>query len=269
MTVKMDDRFAAGLRAALVEHVQASPTRRRRRWRVTLTAGVVVLVTGGGVAAAAATGVLPLPGSDVSHPLAAPVTATGTGTQTVHLGAPPAGAASIDIKLTCLTAGTFRTADGASMRCDAADAASRQTMGWRLPVQPGQGSTTIHAGAGERWRLVATYSAVTTTSWGVNADGLTFGVANDEGTPDLVAVIATNGKTGYVYAKDLNEPAPANPSQALQWQNSPLVTIHLPVYEPDGKTQIGVFDVRRHAAAMRKDDTTAATTMSPNTSSTN
>ena len=103
----------------------------------------------------------------------------------------------------------------------------------------------------------------------MNADGLTFGVANDEGTPDLVAVIATNGKTGYVYAKDLNEPAPANPSQALQWQNSPLVTIHLPVYEPDGKTQIGVFDVRRHAAAMRKDDTTAATTMSPNTSSTN
>ena len=151
MTVKMDDRFAAGLRAALVEHVQASPTRRRRRWRVTLTAGVVVLVTGGGVAAAAATGVLPLPGSDVSHPLAAPVTATGTGTQTVHLGAPSAGAASIDIKLTCLTAGTFRTADGASMRCDAADAASRQTMAGVCPFNPDRArrrSTPAQANAG-------------------------------------------------------------------------------------------------------------------------
>jgi hypothetical protein len=51
MTVQMDDTFAAGLRAALVEHVQASATGRRRRWRVTPTAGVAVLVTGGGVAA--------------------------------------------------------------------------------------------------------------------------------------------------------------------------------------------------------------------------
>jgi hypothetical protein len=102
----------------------------------------------------------------------------------------------------------------------------------------------------------------------VNADGLTYGVPNDQGTPDLVAVFATNGKTGYVYAKDLNEPSPANPSQALQWQNSPLVTIHLPVYEPDGKTQIGVFDVRRHAIAMQDGDGTPATTMSPGLPST-
>ncbi|MGH8889021.1 MAG: peptidase M56 family protein, partial [Acidothermaceae bacterium] len=249
--VKIDDRFAAGLRAALVEHVRASPTPRRRRWRITISVGVAVLVTGGGVAAAAATGVLPLPGGDVVTPLAASVTVTGTGTQTVQLGTAPAGAVSIDIKLTCLTAGTFLTADGASMQCSPADASSGQTMGWHLPVQPGQHSTTIRAGAGERWRLVATYSAVATTSWGVNADGLTYGVANDHGTPDLVAVVATNGKTGYVYAKDLSEPAPANPSRALHWQDSPLVTIHLPVYEADGKTQVGVFDVHRRAASMQ------------------
>lgn len=251
MNTTMDERFATVLRAALIEHVQDGRARRwRARWRIPLAVSAAVLAIGGGVAAAAATGVLPLPGGHVVTPLAQPVTVDGVATQTVDLGTPPSGATSIDIKLTCLTAGTFYTADGASLQCDAADA-GRGQMGWQLPVVPGQHTTTVRAGAGQRWRLVATYADVTTTTWGTNADGLTYGVPNERGTPDLVAVIATNGETGYVYAKALDEPTPANPSQALHWQNSPLITIHVPVYQPDGKTQIGVFDIRRHTAAVQ------------------
>jgi hypothetical protein len=110
-------------------------------------------------------------------------------------------------------------------------------MGWQIPVQSGQHTTVIHAGTGERWRVVATYSARTTTAWGTNDDGLTYGVANDRGTPDLLAVIATNGETGYVYSRDLQVPEPTG----LQTGASTSKPIHLPVYTSDGHTVIGQF----------------------------
>ncbi|MFG2044802.1 hypothetical protein [Dactylosporangium sp. NPDC048998] len=189
----------------------------------------------------------PLPGAQVVIPLTKPVTVDGAGTQTVDLGTPPSGATDIDVELSCLSAGTFYFADGASVGCSDGDV-GRPPARYQLPLRPGQHSTTISAATGQRWRLVATYAKVTTSAWGTNADGLTYGVADAHGTPDLVAVTATNGKAGYVYAKDLAEPTPANPSQAVQQQNSPVITIHLPVYEADGKTKIGQFDVQRHTA---------------------
>ena len=235
MTVMMDEGFAANLRTALVEHVEETRTRRRRtRWHVTVGAGVGVLIVGGGIAVAA--GVLALPGADVVKPLAASVTGTGTGTATVELGTPPTGATAIDIKLTCLTAGTFFTADGASLVCTADDAVVG-TMGWRLPLQAGQHTTTIRAGAGQRWSLLATYSHVTTTAWGINGDGLTYGVMNDNGTPDLLAVIASNGKTGYAYSRDLHAPEPTG----LQTGPNTSRPIVVPVYTSDGHSVIGQF----------------------------
>lgn len=74
-------------------------------------------------------------------------------------------------------------------------------------------------------------------TWGVNANGQTHGVANDNGTPDLIAAIATNGKTGYVYAHDLEQPAPT----ALQSGTPPGQTRTIPVYTSDGHTEIGQF----------------------------
>lgn len=236
MTVKMDEAFASNLRAALVEHVEATPARRRRaRRNVTVGAVLGVLLIGGG-GVAVATGVLLLPGADLVTPVASSVTQSGTGTGTVELGSPPAGATVIDIKLTCLTPGTFQTEDGATLVCEDADT-SNGTMMWQVPVVPGQHSTAIRAGAGQRWRLVATYSDVRTTPWGKNADGLTYGVANDNGTPDLLAVIATNGKTGYVYSRDLQVPEPTS----LQTGASTSQPIRLPVYTSDGQTVIGEF----------------------------
>jgi hypothetical protein len=235
MTVKMDDTYAAALRSALVDQVERSRSDGPRRSRsLMLGAGTAVVLLGGGVAVAS--GTLTLPGADVVRPLAASVTQEGAGTATVDLGSPPAGSTVIDIGLTCLSAGTFYTEDGASLRCDAGDAGSG-TIGWQLPLRPGQQTTTIRASDGERWRLVATYSDVSTTAWGVNADGLTYGVVNSDGTPDLLAVVATNGRTGYVYSRDLAIPAPTG----LQTGTSTTAPLRLPVYQPDGRTVIGEF----------------------------
>ena len=62
-------------------------------------------------------------------------------------------------------------------------------------------------------------------------------MANDNGTPDLIAAIATNGKTGYVYARDLEQPAPTT----LQLGTPPGETRTIPVYTSDGHTEIGQF----------------------------
>jgi len=152
----------------------------------------------------------------------------------VELGAPPTGTTGLEIRLACLTAGTFLTADGASLVCDASTAGTG-AMSWHLAVVAGQRSTVITAGAGERWRLVATYSRVTDTKWGVNADGLTYGVANDRGTPDLVAAIASNGKEGHVYSRYLIERAPTS----LQIAAPTGRVRSIPIGKSDGHTVIG------------------------------
>ncbi|MCU1678854.1 MAG: hypothetical protein JWM93_3612 [Frankiales bacterium] len=235
MTVTMDDEFAAQLRAALIKHIEEEPQRHRRgRRKLAALLGGGVLVMGGGVAVA--TGVLPLPGTDVVTSVAAPVTATRTGTATVDLGEAPAGTTAIAIQLMCLSAGHFFTEDGANMVCGPEDA-GHGTMGWQLAVQPGQRSTTIRAGAGESWRLVATYSMVETTAWGVNADGQTYGVANDSGTPDLIAAIATNGELGYIYSTEMLLPAPTS----LQTEPATTEPRRVTVYASDGRSVIGEF----------------------------
>lgn len=71
-----------------------------------------------------------------------------------------------------------------------------------------------------------------------NGSGQTYGSlisAESVGeTPDLVSVVATdNGKTGYVYSSDLNDL-----SQITADGN-----VYIPVYNQDGKTQIGTFEL--------------------------
>lgn len=239
MTVRMDETFAAGLRAALVSEVQAATraSRRRRARRVAAgLGGLAVIAAGTAVAATVLSGP---PGSDKVTSLAPVVTFTGRGTQTVDMGQPPAGANRIELRLTCLTPGVFVFTDGASAECRADDV-GRSVTTYSLPIAPGQHSTTIQAGAGQRWHLLAQYANATATSWGVNSDGHTYGVANGRGIPDLVAVIATNGRKGYVYAAQLQDaqPEPTSPAQAATMR--PTHTA-IPVYESDGHTVIGQF----------------------------
>ncbi|MGO9902459.1 MAG: hypothetical protein ACLP0J_22865 [Solirubrobacteraceae bacterium] len=254
MSEQMDERFATALRELLVEQVE-SPGRPRswmlgqKRW-ITRVGAVVALAAGGGGIAYATGALTSPPGRNEITALASPVIATGTGTQTVDLGRRPQRATTIDISFTCLTAGDFTFADGSSLECDhgAIDYAdnghpdSTTTYG-TISIAAGQHTTTITATPGARWRLIATYASVSTTAWGVNANGQTYGVQNQHGTPDLIAVIATNGRSGYVYADQLNPPLPKSIAQALAQNNAPPRTVT--VYRSDGKTPIGKFVVNR------------------------
>jgi hypothetical protein len=242
--VQMDETFAAALRDLLVEQVQGAGRQGSwftgaRRWIA--GAGTVLLLAGGGGGIAYATGAFTTePGGDAVTKLSSPVTAAGTGTQTVDLGTPPVGSTAIHISFTCLTAGDFTFADGARVHCDSADAGPQSSPAtYTISIAPGQASTTITATPSARWRLVATYASVTTTAWGVNASGQTYGIQNQHGIPDLVAVIATNHRSGYVYADQLFTPPPKTPSQAVAENNAPPRT--LTVYQSDGKTPIGEF----------------------------
>ena len=242
MSVQMSQTFAVALRAELVECVRRDAVPSRRRWWKAAAFTVATLVAAGsGVAIADQFGTTP--GSNVVTPLAATVTVSASGTQTVELGKAPAGANHIDIKLTCLTAGRFVVADGASLVCTEGHPGRDDTAGtilYGLPLAPRQHTTTITAASGARWRLEATFSKVTTTAWGINANGQTYGVANANGTPDLVAAVATNGKDGYIYASQLQQPNYTSPAQALAAQKHHHSGA-LRVYELDGKTVIGTF----------------------------
>lgn len=184
-----------------------------------------------------------LPGGDAVARLGTPTSKDGVGTQLVRLGPRPSGATHIDIEFSCLTAGTFKFADGAGMSCTAndvhVDGQPAMTL-YKLSLAPGQDSTTIVADEDAGWRLLAAYARVERIPWGVNARGETYGVENDDGTPDLVGVSATNGRSGYVYARML-EPKnrPTSPAEAATMV--PESRAPIPVYESDGRTVVGEF----------------------------
>lgn len=262
MTTEMSDTFSMALRDLLVAQVQGSADpqrlrlRRSSRWTVRAGAALIIAAGGGGIAYATGVFTTTPPGGPLVTNLAQPVTVTGNGTQTVQLGPIPHGTNAIAISFTCLTAGNFTFANGAGVDCAATDVAGMEANPSTdtLPITLGEDSTTITAAAGSRWRLTATYATVSTTAWGVNASGQTYGTANQYGTPDLVAVDATNGRTGYAYATQLTSPAPTSPSQAVSENNSPPKT--LTVYDSDGKTPIGKFVTRTGPAVTQT--TTAA-----------
>ncbi len=245
---RMDETFAQRLRSVLVEQVDASsPARvRRRRWwvGVGVFAGVGLV---GGVGAATA-GFFTVPGADIVTEVAAPAERVHTGTQTVDLGPAPEGATHISMELACLSAGTLYAEGGASMSCS-----PNGIDGWggfTIALKPGKHSTEIRTSTPEmRYRLRATYVNQTPTEWAVNENGDTYGAPNDRGEPDLLSVIATNGKVGYSYSQELNEASGrtaaekfTSPEDALVWQEARLgKSFAVPVYEADGETVIGEF----------------------------
>ncbi|MEO7124873.1 MAG: hypothetical protein ABI382_05215 [Nakamurella sp.] len=172
-------------------------------------------------------------------PLAKPVTVTGTGTQTVDLGEAPTGTTNIEIELACLTAGTFQFSDGAAIECAAGDIGTRSATGsYRRSASGTTRTTTITAKPGDRWRATFTYSKVTIKPWGVNTRGQTYGVTNENGTPGLIATVATNDKDGYVLSKELDVTPPTSLSQAAPT---------LPHLEPSPYTHSRIHMRRRHS----------------------
>lgn len=246
--LRADERFSNALRAELVSQIQqSSPARVRRRLRLWLGAGALAGAGLLGGIGAAAAGLFTLPGGEQVTPLATPLTVTHVGTATVQLGDPPTGTTGIEMRLLCLTPGRFEYDDGASSSCTAADI-DRKTPSvnesvYTIPLAPGQKSVTIRTGADSRWQLTAKYVKQERSAWAVNAKGQTYGVEiPGKGVPDLIAVIATSGSSGYVYAKDLyGGPMPTSPDDAVKNFSNPI-RHGIPVYLSDGETRVGVFE---------------------------
>jgi hypothetical protein len=117
-----------------------------------------------------------------------------------------------------------------------------------VPLVHGTGTVTINTSANASWTLQALYVNRVTSSWGINANGQTYGVPNQNGSPDLIAVVTDQGKIqGYVNAAEQNCAAGGDlksPTQALAWDKaSKNRNISIPVYTSDGTTVIGTFIV--------------------------
>jgi hypothetical protein len=240
----IDPTFAAGLRNEAISFVRQRP----RRWRLSrrLTAGAAgcLVLVGGGVALAA--GVLTQPGGSVTTNLGTAVTVTRTGTATINLGPRPASANDVSLTLTCDSAGTFGF-PGGNVTCtsqDLSEPAQDRQASITVGLRRGQHSITVSAAATATWTLRADYVHQSTTVWGVNAHGQTYGAINEHGTPDLVAV--DNGQvSGYVKASEMNCASGgdvANPAQAQAWDRASADReISIPVYKSDGTTIVGTF----------------------------
>jgi len=247
----VDDLFSDALRAELVTRVEkVAPSRAKKHARLwagtAVFAGIGVL---GGVGATAA-GLFITPGSTQVTPLASPVTETHTGTATVQLGPPPAGTTGIELQLNCLTPGRFEFGNGANSICRVEDVGTRQDWaGYTVPLKAGKESITITTSPEAKWKLTAQYVDTKITDWAVNSDGATYGAVNENGSPDLVAVIATNGTPGYAYRTDLEDANGTtamktfkSPADALAWQEAIKgKEFVVPVYDSTGKTMVGEF----------------------------
>jgi hypothetical protein len=72
-----------------------------------------------------------------------------------------------------------------------------------------------------------------------NASGLTYGSSQTGKDPDLVAVIGNCGRGGYVFSNQLFDPTPWDPQAGSEAGSRRTI----PVYEPDGTTQIDTFTI--------------------------
>jgi len=251
---RLNRDFSGALRTVLTARVDAeAPVKERRYRRLWFGSGICVGVGLLGGVGAAAAGILVLPGGANVTVLAAPVVETHSGTATVDLGPAPAGVTSAAVELTCLTPGRFVFDDGASIVCTAADMGTSSALsgGYNIPLAPGQHTLQVSTDPAASWTLRATYVRQATTDWAINSQGQRYGVINAYGTPDLVAVVATNGKNGYARSKDLFDAdgtAASNsfksPDDAIAWQEANRGKKHtVPVYESDGTTRVGEFIV--------------------------
>jgi hypothetical protein len=260
----MDPVFADGLRESLIRRVESAPRRRLARpWRWGIGAVLITGLLGSGTAIAAQLSVQP--GGDVHTDLATPVVTSRVGTASIPLGVRPKGASEVSLQFFPQDVGTYAFGRGGASETVTAAMLARSvgpasTTSGDLPtaavvlrvaqLDPGGRSFTITTSASTlRWSASLTWVGSRTTPWGINARGQTYGMQNADGTPDLVAVEATNGNDGYAYRKDLDDAdgiasikSFSSPQDALKWQRAHQGrVVRVPVYESDGTTMVGTF----------------------------
>lgn len=252
---RLDPTFRDALRTELMARASADAARSHpgrefvargyRRWM--MRGGVAVLVLGAAGTAYALSSTSPggteITGQGPNH------TSEHTGTAIVELGPRPAAATGVEIGFWCLSAGTVTFPNGSWAECDGPNrqpADGPPPMKDRYDLAPGQHTITVTAHDDVSWRITTRYISTRVTAWGINAKGETYGVMNDQGEPDLQLVVATNGRTGYAYTRDLNNAGgapPTDPADAAARNGALAVGVPVPVYESDGETLVGEFIV--------------------------
>ena len=247
-TPTLSPAFSAALRQRLVAGVVAgvrSPRRRHMPW----IAGAVAALLVGGASAAVASGVLPLPGAPQDTLLGAESTVEGVGTDALDLGPVPVGATDVALTLRCRDPGTVRLPGSGSMVCDGSGDGMASWTAALDAVDPTR--LEVVAEPGTRWTLTGRYVSREILPLGTNADGETFGSIIGGESPDLVAVVATNGREGYVRRTELEDADGTtaarsfrSPADALAWQQERAgKSITITVYASDGRTVLGDFVV--------------------------
>jgi hypothetical protein len=234
---EMDPTLAHAVRAELTAIGTTHSRLQRHQRRVRILAVGIGIVAIAGVTTAAAIVVNNLQGSTTVVPIGGISTATHTGTGTVDLGPAPADAGAVILRVTCLnqqgtvsietkpqnpgSAGDFLT-----IYCDGRTTPVHITDG--LLPKPGSTTITITADPGTKWKATAEYASSSTSAWGVNSRGQTFGLCNHNGCPDLMAAQVVNGEEAYVNTKEFDT-----------FEGSGYIK----VYKSDGTTVVGRFAI--------------------------
>ena len=241
---QLDSGFADAVRSELIAIGTRSSLLQRHQRRVRLAvAGVVAAGIALGTTGAALV-ITGIPGTTTVTALGDALVVTRTGTSTIELGPAAAGATSVIIDVTCASrsgAISVPSTNGFSQDASGTVTPSVGTTDWDCAVRsttvrirdgylaPGTTSITVTADPGTTWTAKIQYASSTTSPFGINAHGQTFGADNSvNGEPDLQGAQATNGKVGYIVSKDF---------RAFHGCG------YLPVYESDGTTVIGEFSI--------------------------
>lgn len=184
-----------------------------------------------------------MPGADRVVTLSEPRMARGRGTTTIDLGKRPAGATGVSTNLNCLSPGTVRWPDGASLVCDAADVARMKqptSQGYVIDLAPDQTRLVITSDAGMSWRISTTYVKVEPTEWAVNANGETYGAPKDTAEPDLIGIWSPSGVVEWGRSEDLNAGAADLEEALASTENGNPYLV--PTYDIGGTTIVGTFE---------------------------
>jgi hypothetical protein len=234
-TPTLDPEFARAIRDELVAiGTKKSRLQRHQRRTRALAIGVaVVAVAGATTGAAVATN---LGGLTTTTAAGTPVSPAVSGANTVivdvscvsgtgKVSLPTNPGVVQDIRTGKIIPNGYKSPATAEFDCGTLTRTVHVTDGY-LPA--GSTSITITADPGTTWKATVQYGTATTTDWGVNANGQTYGAINNKnGMPDLQSVQATNGAIGYAFTKQMLE------------NHKDGDTIN--VYESDGTTVIGKF----------------------------
>jgi len=243
----LEPDFANAVRAELAAIGTTASRLQRQQRRLRLVAISIGALAIGIATTGAAIAVTHFPGSTQVTSIAEPVDVMRTGTATIDLGPAPSGANTVIIDITCVSAsGTISVPSTVGAEQDGSGIVipSVGASEWDCAVvkntthirdgylKPGSDSITVTADPGTTWKASARYANSTTTPFGVNANGQTFGEPNSvQGEPDLEGAQATNGKVGFIFIKQLLEFSGCG---------------YLNVYESDGTTVIGKFPIGQH-----------------------